>query len=246
MYEQLGLDNILDRIIFLANFKLRASKYQLGESVENMIFKKSFAKSLLDISLASILLLLLSPLFLLIFLLIKIESPGSAFFISKRVGSNYNIFNFYKFRTMKVGANSMRDVLIHLNTYNPKEGSAKENKDPFFFKIKDDPRVTRVGKILRKTSLDELPQLINVLKGDMSLVGNRPLPLDEAASLTKDEAAFRFLAPSGMTGLWQVSERKDDISVPERIELDVRYAKNVSFGHDLKILFKTVPAMFQK
>ena len=120
--------------------------------------------------------------------------------------------------------------------------------DSAFFKIKDDPRITKVGKFLRNTSLDELPQLINVLKGEMSLVGNRPLPLYEAEKLTSDDAALRFMAPAGITGLWQVTKRgrKGEMSESERIELDKKYAKEHTFTKDLKLIFKTFPALIQK
>ncbi|HQQ95811.1 MAG TPA: sugar transferase [Cyclobacteriaceae bacterium] len=124
------------------------------------------------------------------------------------------------------------------------EASAEKSA---FFKIKNDPRITKVGKFLRNTSLDEIPQLINVLKGEMSLVGNRPLPLYEAEMLTTDEAALRFMAPAGITGLWQVTKRgkKGEMSEEERIELDKEYAKDPSFRHDIKLIFKTIPALLQ-
>lgn len=116
-----------------------------------------------------------------------------------------------------------------------------------FFKITNDPRVTKVGKFLRKTSIDELPQLINILRGDMSLIGNRPLPLYEAEKLTTDHAIERFNAPSGLTGLWQVTKRgKGEVSEQERIELDKTYAHEFSLKTDFKILMKTFPALWQE
>ncbi len=111
----------------------------------------------------------------------------------------------------------------------------------------NDPRITKVGRILRNTSIDELPQFINVLKGDMSIVGNRPLPLYEAELLTSDQWAKRFLAPAGITGLWQVTKRggANVMSADERKQLDIEYAENYSFWYDIKILLKTIPAMLQ-
>ncbi|MBX9852477.1 MAG: sugar transferase [Cytophagaceae bacterium] len=123
----------------------------------------------------------------------------------------------------------------------------KEKADATFLKISNDPRVTKIGKFLRNTSIDELPQLFNVLKGDMSIVGNRPLPLYEAEKITTDQFALRFLAPAGITGLWQVTKRgKSDMSEEERMQLDNEYAKNYSFWRDIQIILKTIPALFQK
>ena len=123
----------------------------------------------------------------------------------------------------------------------------KATANSAFIKIKDDPRVTKVGKILRNTSIDELPQLVNVLIGDMSIVGNRPLPLYEAEKLTTDKYALRFVAPAGITGLWQVEKRgKGAMSEEERLMLDNNYAKNHSFIYDIKLILKTIPALFQK
>ena len=123
----------------------------------------------------------------------------------------------------------------------------KASANSAFIKIKDDPRVTKVGKILRNTSIDELPQLVNVLIGNMSIVGNRPLPLYEAERLTTDKYALRFMAPAGITGLWQVEKRgKGDMSEEERLMLDNDYAKNHSFLFDILLILKTIPALFQK
>src|SRR5690349_12011367 len=197
--------------------------------------KRSF-----DIALSATGLLLLSPLMILTAILIKLESKGPIFYIAKRAGSGYRIFDFYKFRSMRTGADHELKNLTHMNQYTDNaEGGV-------FFKIKNDPRVTKFGQFLRDTSLDELPQLINVLKGDMSLVGNRPLPLYEAEQLTTDGAGLRFMAPAGITGLWQVTKRgKSDMSEEERIQLDVEYARTHSMSQDIKLMFKTIPALLQ-
>ena len=152
------------------------------------------------------------------------------------------IFNFYKFRTMVAEANDKITDFSHLNLYNP----LKEN-GPVFIKIDNDPRITRIGAFLRKCSLDELPQLWNVFKGDMSLVGNRPLPLYEAATLTTDQWAKRFMAPAGMTGLWQIKKKnKNKMTAEERISLDINYADNSSFFFDLWIMANTPSAVIQR
>jgi lipopolysaccharide/colanic/teichoic acid biosynthesis glycosyltransferase len=126
-------------------------------------------------------------------------------------------------------------------------GSRKSNSGSAFFKIKDDPRITKVGNVIRNLSIDELPQLWNVFIGNMSIVGNRPLPLYEAEKLTTDKYALRFAAPAGITGLWQVEKRgKGDMSEEERLMLDNTYAQNHSMANDLKLIFKTIPALLQK
>jgi len=199
-------------------------------------------KRLFDLVVAGFILLVLSPLLLLVAFLIRVESKGAIFYTSKRIGTGYKEFDFIKFRSMRENADAELTKLKHLNSYDKKSTCTNT-----FFKIKNDPRVTRIGKIIRKTSIDELPQLINGLKGEMSIIGNRPLPVYEAKQLTKDDWSKRFLAPAGLTGLWQVDKRgKDNLSAEERVKLDVTYAKGVSFLMDIKILLKTVPAMWQR
>lgn len=124
----------------------------------------------------------------------------------------------------------------------------KSKKDNSFQKLEGDPRITKVGRIIRKYSIDELPQLFNILKGDMSVVGNRPLPLYEAELLTDDNSIERFLAPAGLTGLWQVEKRGDagKLSAEERKQLDIKYAQNFNFWLDIKIIFKTFTSFIQK
>lgn len=239
-------DALLKRIDFLK--KLKAYKSERGDKPytaqkreETPQFKFWALKRTMDIAVSLTALILVSPLLLLIAIIIKLESKGPVFYISKRAGSGYKIFDFYKFRSMRVGADAELKKLAHLNQYS-------ENSDKnVFFKLKNDPRVTKFGAFLRRTSLDEIPQLFNVLIGDMSLVGNRPLPLYEAQQLTNDKIAWRFLAPAGITGLWQITKRgKENMSPEERIALDMEYAMKNSFWLDVKIMFSTIPALFQK
>jgi lipopolysaccharide/colanic/teichoic acid biosynthesis glycosyltransferase len=216
-----------------------------AEETEPLLKEDGLSKALkraLDIIASGTILLLTSPLLILIAIIIKLESKGPVFYKSNRAGSNYKIFKFLKFRTMYVGSDAKLKEMMHLNQY-----SNGENGSQVFFKIASDPRITKFGAFLRNTSLDEIPQLINVLKGDMSLVGNRPLPLYEAVSLTKDEWVERFLAPAGITGLWQITKRgQKDMTVHERINLDINYANKNSFLYDLWILIKTPRALIQK
>ncbi|PZR27885.1 MAG: hypothetical protein DI535_08705 [Citrobacter freundii] len=200
-----------------------------------------FIKRLIDIMLASAAIILLLPVFIVIAIAIKLESRGSIMYISPRAGKGFRVFKFYKFRTMEVGADKKIQQLAHLNQYQDSKGGAS------FVKINNDPRVTRLGKVLRKTSLDEIPQLFNVVKGDMSLVGNRPLPLYEAATLTTNDCVERFMADAGITGLWQIKKRgKEDMSVEERISLDISYARKANVAYDLWIMAKTPTILFQK
>ena len=240
--------DIFEKINFLKKFKnLQSLKNEIPEVTRqpktglsfNLIFKRS-----IDILVASLLLILMSPLLLIIGILIKLESKGPVFYKSFRAGSGYKIFKFYKFRTMVLDADRKLEDLAHLNQYGTEDIS---NASKIFFKVANDPRITKIGSILRNTSLDELPQLFNVLLGDMSLVGNRPLPLYEAATLTTDEWAERFLAPAGLTGLWQISKRGNlEMSADERINLDIDYAQKHSLFYDIWIMLKTPSALFQK
>jgi len=239
-------ESMLKRIRFIKKIKAyknnkQVKTYEIAKPRPMQSVKLWRMKRFSDIVLSVLALIALSPILLLIAIIIKLESRGPIFYVSKRAGSGYKIFDFYKFRSMKSGADRELKNLSHLNQYSEAGG------DAVFFKIKDDPRVSAFGKFLRNTSLDELPQLINVLKGDMSLVGNRPLPLYEAERLTKDQIAWRFMAPAGITGLWQVTKRgHKEMSLDERIHLDMEYAMKNSFAMDMKIIISTFPALFQK
>ncbi|WP_246008220.1 sugar transferase [Chitinophaga lutea] len=206
-----------------------------GKGVSN------FLKRSLDITAASFGLICAAPIMLVIAAAIRMESKGPIFYAAKRAGRNYKVFKFYKFRTMVPDADKKLQQLQHLNQY------ATDGKGPVFYKVSNDPRITKLGNFLRNSSLDELPQLFNVLKGDMSLVGNRPLPLYEATTLTTDEWVERFLAPAGITGLWQISKRgKAEMSVEERIQLDINYANKNTFAYDMWLMVNTPFALIQK
>ena len=279
------------------------SKIQFVELYENHLindlvtkrpllkFRIPLWKRVFDIVFASCALVALSPVFLLTAIAIYVESPGKVWYTSKRVGANYKIFNFLKFRSMYIGADKRLKDFNALNQYAQAEEPAKEedkaqaasclsldsimafdemdgiyvNDDSIiserdflrqkqmqtenaFVKLENDPRITKVGRFIRKYSIDELPQLINILKGDMSVVGNRPLPLYEAEKLTGDDTIDRFIAPAGLTGLWQVEKRGDSgkLSAEERKQLDITYGRTYSFMLDMKILLKTFTAFVQK
>lgn len=249
-------------------------------------FDIPFGKRLFDVAASAAAIFLLLPFFLIIALLIKRDSKGPIFYISKRVGQGFQIFDFYKFRTMIPDADKRLKDISHLNQYasnknGPTEVAVGElcascssegipcafplftdkgfvcekllmerenNQAESFNKFTNDPRVTKLGHFLRNTSIDELPQLFNVLKGDMSIVGNRPLPLYEAEKLTTNEISQRFLAPAGITGLWQVKKRgrSTEMSPEERMQLDNDYAKHYNWWFDLKIILMTIPALLQK
>lgn len=287
----LSPNNILDRVQFLKELKSNLTKEKIsppkGETKE---YKIGFWKRTFDILMSSTVLIFAAPLLLLVIIAIRLESKGKVYYISKRVGTGYKIFNFLKLRSMYPDADKRLKEFEHLNQYtdtdeieNPKEetefsGTAEEiesqgvrligdhdevnetqhNKKKqesakkAFVKFDNDPRITKVGKIIRKFSIDELPQMINVLKGDMSIIGNRPLPLYEAEMLTTDEWTDRFNGPSGISGLWQVEARgrSSKMSPEERKNLDIKYVRyahsKYAFLIDMWIVLRTFKAVFQK
>jgi lipopolysaccharide/colanic/teichoic acid biosynthesis glycosyltransferase len=192
-----------------------------------------FCKRLSDVVLASAGLIVLLPMLLVLALLVKCSSQGPVLYKSERLGQNQKRFGMYKFRTMVSDADQMRHHLRH-----------KSNQQNELFKLEDDPRVTSIGRILRRYSLDEFPQLINVVKGDMSLVGPRPYAPDDSA-LFKAPYTARFLAPPGMTGLWQVSGRSN-LKFNDVCHLEARYLSEWSLLKDASILAKTIPAVVSR
>ena len=268
-------------------------------------FKIPLWKRTFDIIFSSLAIVFLSPVFILTAIAIRLESKGPILFKSKRVGTNYTIFDFLKFRSMYVDAEKrLKEVSKDNNQYAETDLDDEEDEqsmstitsplgqdaeqqmfdmgmesemmisdeeimlvgDDFvvaesdfakqkdeeinnaFVKIENDPRITKVGRFIRKYSIDELPQLFNILKGDMSIVGNRPLPLYEAEKLTIDSSIDRFMAPAGLTGLWQVEERGKggNMSAEERKQLDIIYGQTYNFKLDMKIIFRTLTAFIQK
>ncbi len=198
---------------------------------KNRIMKRAF-----DIFFALLGIVILSPMFLIVALLVKLDSSGPVFFGHNRVGRHGHIFRCFKFRTMVVNAQEVLEELLASDSERRKEWERE-------FKLKDDPRITRVGNFLRKTSLDEFPQLWNVVRGDMSLVGPRPI-VEKEVDLYGEKARYFFKVTPGITGLWQVSGR-NDISYDERVLLDEYYAKNWSLWLDIEILFRTFSAVMQ-
>lgn len=295
-YLKAGINNTIkyetsDKEVFqnLSNFM----KLRKDQRIKSLQFKSQKIKPFhlplwkrcFDIIFSLMAIICLSPILLITAIAIRLESKGQVIYKSKRVGSNYEIFDFLKFRSMYTNADKRLKELNALNQYWEEDQEQAETKsweehstddtneeeillisDDFiiaeddyiqqksqeksnaFVKLENDPRITKVGHFIRKYSIDELPQLFNILKGDMSIVGNRPLPLYEAELLTQDNYIDRFIGPAGLTGLWQVEKRGEagKLSAEERKQLDIRYAKTFSFGLDIKIILKTITAFVQK
>ena len=277
-----------DKINYYLDLSTRLSAVYVSAAPTYYQFRLPFWKRSIDIAVSLSALLLLSPLLLVVAVLIKLDSRGPILYKSARAGTNFRIFNMYKFRTMKVMADRLIGEMKASNIYAKKtdqsENSEYEQDDrcnecqllnsscrqPLFdqsrvicekryltdtedaakfMKFRNDPRITRLGTFLRNSSIDELPQLLNILLGDMSLVGNRPLPLYEAEKLTTDQSAQRFAGPAGLTGLWQVKKRakgEGPVTDSERIALDIEYARTFSFRTDMYIIWQTLFSVWQK
>ena len=214
------------------NVRVLVAPTQLPELPASLEYQLQ-AKRLFDIVVASTLLIVLSPLLILLYAIIYLEG-GSAVFSHTRIGKNGRKFGCLKFRSMVTNASELLQELLE----NDPDARAEWEKD---FKLKNDPRITKIGRFLRRTSLDELPQLFNVLKGEMSLVGPRPIVDSEIEYYGSKYIFFRSVTP-GITGLWQVSGR-NDVSYENRVALDETYARNWSIWLDFKILFSTIPVL---
>ena len=220
----------------LADLASRRSRIGSGRSLRRAAWKATVrasyaAKRLLDVAGSGIGLVLLLPVFAAIGIAVKRSSPGPVFFSQIRVGQDGRFFRFWKFRTMRQDAEALKASLAARN----------ESKDGVIFKMKDDPRITKVGKFLRRTSLDELPQLWNVFVGDMSLVGPRPPVPSEVQEYTLEDRKRLNVKP-GLTCLWQIGGRSD-LSFREQVRLDKEYIQSPSVWKDLAILLKTIPAV---
>jgi lipopolysaccharide/colanic/teichoic acid biosynthesis glycosyltransferase len=311
IYQKCGINDTLsvNASVTELNKKIQFISDREGMMFDDQISKKHILrfkiplwKRTFDIVFSLLAIIVLSPVFIITAIAIRLESPGPILFKSKRVGTNYTIFDFLKFRSMYTDAEKrLKEVSKTAGNQYAEKDEKEEQKanitaplgdeaelammamgmesdmmisddevmlvgDDFvvaesdfskekeeeinnaFVKIENDPRVTKVGRFIRKYSIDELPQLFNILKGDMSIVGNRPLPLYEAEKLTVDTSIDRFMAPAGLTGLWQVEERGKGgmMSAEERKQLDITYGQTYNFLLDMKIIFRTLTAFVQK
>ena len=264
LYLQAGVNNTLspmaseESLLQMVKFLRLRKEHKLQEFSQSHrkifnTFHLPVWKRIFDILFAVAVLIVLSPILIATAIAIRVESKGRVIYKSQRVGSNYQIFNFLKFRSMYTNADKRLKELNALNQYKIEEELTDEQPDIRFDDLtgtSEEEATLLISDdfVIRKYSIDELPQLFNVLKGDMSIVGNRPLPLYEAELLTSDAYIERFMAPAGLTGLWQVEKRggAGKMSAEERKQLDIKYAQEFSFWLDMKILCKTLTAFVQK
>lgn len=219
--------------IVIKNTSLKETKTTLPK-VSDIKTPYELIKRTCDIGLSSIGLIVLAPVFLIIGIAIKIDSKGPAFFVHKRIGKNGKIIKIYKFRTMYENSEEMIT-----NFSQDQITEYKEN-----YKLKNDPRVTKIGKFLRQTSLDELPQIVNILKGELSIVGPRPVVSNELEKYGKDKDKFLSIKP-GLTGYWQVNGRSLT-SYEERMKMELYYVENRGIWLDTKVFFKTILSVIKK
>lgn len=273
------IETIISRILILKKNNLITNVPGISKSISFTSYETPFFKRTFDIVFAFVGLILLSPLLLIFIIAIRIESKGKALYLSKRVGSGYKVFDIYKLRSMYTNADKRLQELSHLNQYlkeahpstsvkhsllekpalhqskgdeKKETGTIKLDSETASIRFENDPRHTKIGHILWKSGIDRWPQLINVVKGDMSFVGNRPLPMYEAELLTTSDLKKRLYAPAGMTGLWKIEARRKykAMSSEARKDLDNTYAEiaknKYSFWRDIWIILRTIPAIFQK
>lgn len=222
------VDNVIPNIYALENTEV---------SNENILKRQSpyrYIKRFMDVILATIALVVLSPIFLIIAIAIKIESKGPVFFKHTRIGKNGKIIKLYKFRSMVINAEEL------IKSFTPEQmREYKEN-----YKLTNDPRITKVGKFLRKTSLDELPQLINIINGDLSIIGPRPVVADELEKYGVNKDKFLSVTP-GLTGYWAANGRSNT-TYEQRMEMELYYIDNLSLKMDIKVFFKTILSVLKK
>lgn len=249
-------ETLISIILILRKENLMPNNASTSEMKAFKPYKSTFLKRSFDIVIATISLLIVSPILLISAIAIRLESKGKIFYISPKVGSGFTVFDYYKLRSMYTHADKRLKELVQINEFQ-KEASASEtvkNHNHFSSNLHQentsnvigDPRITKVGKIIRKLNIDNLPQLFNVIKGDISMVGNRPLPIYEAELLTTSDWADRFHSPAGITGPWKAVTRKrlKSMSHEERNSLQNRYAEigksQYSFWGDLWIIIRTI------
>ena len=224
----------MDSIDFEKTLELSQINTDTKTKIKKLDIYNKYIKRIADILLSAIALVILSPLFLIIGCSIKAETKGPVFFIHKRVGKNGKIIKMYKFRTMVINAEEL------IKEFTPEQ--MKEFKENF--KLENDPRITKVGKFLRKTSLDELPQLINILKGELSIIGPRPVIEEELEIYGENKSKFLSVTP-GLTGYWAANGRSNT-SYEERMAMELYYIDNMSWKMDVKIFFRTIFSVIKR